>query len=318
MSGSNGTTVFVPEGYVAPQGGNLITGVITMVSGDYFSAMKVPLLSGRYFTKADTAKAPLVVIVNRKLAEHYWPGEDPVGKRMRLGTPETKSPWLTVVGEVANVKQDSPDVDTQDQYYQPTVQCKIALGDLTGGADDFMGASGYLTLRTTLPARQMENTLRATVRALDPQLALDPVQTMEQAVSDSEAPRRFNTAVIGGFAIAAVLLAVIGIYSIVAFSVELRMREMAIRIALGAQRSRVIRLILHSAFWLATVGSAIGVLLSLVASRLLTSMLFEVTSFDPMTMVLAVASVFVLVFVASLVPAMHAAATDPIRALRAE
>ena len=318
MSGSNGTTVFVPEGYVAPQGGNLITGVITLVSGDYFSAMKVPLLSGRYFTKVDTAKAPLVVIVNRKLAEHYWPGEDPVGKRMRLGTPETKSPWLTVVGEVANVKQDSPDVDTQDQYYQPTEQCKIALGDLSGGADDFMGASGYLTLRTTLPAQQMENTLRATVRSLDPQLALDPVQTMEQAVSDSEAPRRFNTAVIGGFAISAVLLAIIGIYSIVAFSVELRLREIAIRIALGSQRNRVIRLILRSAFWLATFGTAVGILLSLVASRLLASLLFEVTSFDPVTLALAVGSVFLLVFVASLIPAMHAAETDPIQALRAE
>jgi putative ABC transport system permease protein len=318
MSGSNGTTVFVPEGYVPPEGANLMLGVITLVSGDYFSSMKVPLLSGRVFTKADSANGPLVVIVNHKLAQHYWPGQDPIGKRMRLGTPEMKSPWMTVVGEVADVKQDSPDVATQDQYYEPTDQYKISLGDLSRTADDFQGASGYLALRTTLPPQQMENTLRATVRSLDPQLALDPVQTMDQAVSDSEAPRRFNTGVIGGFAIAAVLLAVIGIYSIVAFSVELRMREMAIRIALGAQRSRVIRLILRSAFWLATVGSAVGVLLSLLASRLLMSMLFEVTSFDPTTMVLAVASVFILVFVASLIPAMHAAGTDPIQALRAE
>lgn len=313
-----GTTVFVPEGYVAPRGGNLITGGITLVTGDYFSSMKIPLLKGRYFTKADGANAPLVVIVNHKLAEHYWRGEDPTGKRMRIGTFESKSPWLTIVGEVANVRQDSPDVDTQEQYYEPTAQYKISLGELPKGADDFVGASGYLTLRTTLPPQQMVNTLRATVRSLDPQLALDPIQTMEQAVSDSEAPRRFNTTVIGGFAIAAVLLAIIGIYSIVAFSVELRMREMAIRIALGAQRSGVIRLILRSAFWLATFGSAVGILLSLVASRLLASLLFEVTSFDPMTLTLAVCSVFLLVFVASLIPAMHAAATDPIQALRAE
>ena len=316
---STGTTVFVPEGYVAPQsGGNLTMAAITLVSGDYFSSMKVPLLSGRYFTKADGASAPLVVIVNRKLAEHYWPGQDPIGKRMRLGTSELKSPWLTIVGEVSDVKQDSPDVDTQDQYYQPTAQYKISLGDLSKSAEDFQGGSGYLALRTTLPPQQMENTLRATVRSLDPQLALDPIQTMEQAVSDSEAPRRFNTTVIGGFAIAAVLLAIVGIYSIVAFSVELRMREIAIRIALGSQRNRVIRLILRSAFWLATFGSAVGILLSLAASRLLASFLFQVTSFDPMTLALAVCSVFLVVFVASLIPAMHAAATDPIQALRAE
>jgi ABC-type antimicrobial peptide transport system permease subunit len=141
---------------------------------------------------------------------------------------------------------------------------------------------------------------------------------MEQAVSDSEAPRRFNTSVIAGFAISAVLLAVLGIYSIVAFSVELRMREIAIRIALGSQRSHVIRLILRSAMALATFGSVVGILLSLLASRLMSSLLFGVTPFDLVTLAFAVAALFVLVLGASLIPAMHAAATDPIQALRAE
>jgi putative ABC transport system permease protein len=234
-----------------------------------------------------------------------------------VGTPEMKSPWLTIVGEVADVKQDSPDVDTQEQYYEPTEQYKISQGELPGAAD-FLASGGYLAMRTTLPPQQVENTLRATVRSLDPQLALDQVQTMEQAVSDSEAPRRFNTSVIAGFAIAAVLLAVLGIYGIVAFSVDLRMREIAIRIALGSQRSHVIRLILRSALWLATFGCAVGVLFSLLASRLLSSLLFEVNSFDPTTLALAVATLFVLVLLASFIPAMHAAATDPIEALRAE
>jgi putative ABC transport system permease protein len=317
MSGSTGTTVFVPEGYVPPEGANMSLAGITLVTGDFFASMKVPLLSGRLFTEADGADAPLVVIVNRKLAQHYWPGQNPIGKRMRLGTPELKSPWLTIVGEVADVKQDSPDVDTQEQYYEPSEQYKTSLGELPGAAD-FLAAGGYISLRTTLPPQQMENTLRSTVRALDPQLALDQVQTMEQAVSDSEAPRRFNTSVIAGFAISAVLLAVLGIYSIVAFSVELRMREIAIRIALGSQRSHVIRLILRSAMALATFGSVVGILLSLLASRLMSSLLFGVTPFDLVTLAFAVAALFVLVLGASLIPAMHAAATDPIQALRAE
>jgi putative ABC transport system permease protein len=317
MSGSNGTTVFVPEGYVPPDGASMSLAGITLVKGDFFSSMRVPLLSGRFFTKADRADAPLVVIVNHKLAQHYWPGNDPVGKRIRLGTPEMKSPWLTIVGEVADVKQDSPDGDTQEQYYEPSEQYKISVGELPGAAD-FLAASGYLSVRTTLPPQQMENALRATVTSLDAQLPLDQVQTMEKAVADSEAPRRFNTSVIACFAISAVLLAVLGIYSIVAFSVELRMREIAIRMALGSQPGRVIRLILGSALWLATFGTLGGILLSLLASRLLSSLLFEIQSFDPTTLVFAVAIVFLLVLVASLIPAVRAAEADPVQALRTE
>jgi hypothetical protein len=192
MSGSGGTTVFVPEGYVAPQGANMSLASVTLVLGSYFPTMEIPLLRGRVFTEGDKEGAPLVVIINHKLAQHYWPGQDPIGKRLRLGTAEMKSPWLTIVGEVADVKQDSPDVDTSEQYYEPVEQYETSLGSL-GGPTDLMGAGGYVALRTALPAEQMENALRGTVRSLDPPLPLTQVQTMKQAVSDSEAPRRFNT-----------------------------------------------------------------------------------------------------------------------------
>jgi ABC-type antimicrobial peptide transport system permease subunit len=142
-------------------------------------------------------------------------------------------------------------------------QYETSLGSL-GTPTDLNGGGGYIALRTALPAEQMENALRSTVRSLDPQLPLTQVQTMEQAVSDSEAPRRFNTAVIAAFAGAAVLLAVLGIYSVIAFSVESRFREIAIRMALGSQREGIVQLIVRSAVRVATFRCVAGVLGSLL------------------------------------------------------
>jgi putative ABC transport system permease protein len=317
MSGSNGITVFVPEGYVAPQGANMSLATVTLTAGNYFAAMKIPLLRGRVFTEADKDGAPLVVMTNHKLAEHYWPGQDPIGKRLRLGTADVKSPWLTIVGEVADVKQDSPDVETREQYYEPVEQYETSSGQF-GQPSDVWGNSGYITVRTTLPPEQMENALRSTVRSLDPQLALAQIQTMEHAVSDSEAPRRFNTAVIAAFAGGAVLLAVLGIYSVIAFSVELRVREIAIRMALGSQRKGIVRLILRSALRLAAIGCVAGVLGALAVSRLMGSLLFQVNPFDPLVLGLAGIAILFLVLTASVLPAIQAASINPTKALRAE
>jgi putative ABC transport system permease protein len=317
MSGSGGTTVFVPEGYVPPRGANMSLASVTLVLGSYFSAMNIPHLRGRVFTAGDKEGAPLVVIINHKLAQHYWPGQDPIGKRLRLGTPDMKTPWLTIVGEVADVKQDSPDVDTPEQYYEPVGQYETSLGSL-GGPTDVNGAYGYIVLRAALPAEQMENALRTTVRSLDPQLALTQAQTMEQAVSDSEAPRRFNTTVIAAFGFAAVLLAVLGIYSIIAFSVELRVREIAIRMALGSQRAGIVRLILRTAVRLAVFGCVAGAISSLFVSRLMVSLLFQVKAFDPLVQTFAAVTLLLVVMVASVIPAIRAASIDPVEALRME
>ena len=278
--------------------------------------MRIRLLRGRFFTDSDNANTPLVVIVNHKLAQHYWPGQDPIGKRLRFGTPELKTPWLTIVGEVADVKQDSPDVDTRELYYQPLEQCHLSLGELSGPTDVF--GAGYIVLRTTLPPEQMQNALRSTVRSLDPQLALSQIQTMEQAVSDTEAPRRFNTTVVSAFAAAAVLLAALGIYSIIAFSVQLRVREIAIRMALGSQRKAIVRLILLSAIRLMALGSVLGLLGALAASRLINSLLFQVNPFDPLVLTLATVAILVLVMAASAPPAIQAASVDPMNTLRAD
>jgi ABC-type antimicrobial peptide transport system permease subunit len=156
------------------------------------------------------------------------------------------------------------------------------------------------------------------VRAIDPQLPLTQVQTMEQAVSESEAPRRFNTVLITGFAGAAVLLAVLGIYSVIAFSVASRVQEMAIRMALGSQRAGIIRLILESGVKLAAVGCVLGLMGAAAASTLLRSLLFGVSPFDPVVLAAAAVGVLLLAVGASTLPALRAASIDPMRALRGE
>jgi hypothetical protein len=255
--------------------------------------------------------------VNHGLAEHFWPGQDPTGKRLRLGTPETQTPWITVVGEVADVKLTSPDEPANEQYYTPEDQGEDEIGSYASPTDR-IGNRGYIVLRSSNPAAQMENTLGATVRSLDPLLPLTQVQTMEQAVSQSEAPRRFNTVLIGSFAFAAVLLAMLGIYSVISVSVASRVQEMAIRMALGSQRASIVRLVLKSGAKLAVVGCVIGLGGAAAASKLLRSLLFGVSPFDPLVLSVAAFGVLLLAVAASALPALRAASIDPIRALRGE
>lgn len=307
---------FIPEGYVS-SGNNLNLASSSVVSGDYFGALGIRLLRGRVFTEADKAGAQLVVVVNRKLAEHYWPNQNPLGKRLHIGTRDMQVPWLTIVGETADVKLGSPDQDTKEQFYFPVEQMESDIGSL-GSPTDLNGNGGFIVLRSMLPPERMENVLRRTAQSIDPQLPLTQVQTMEEAVSGSEAPRRFNTAIITSFAVAAVGLAILGIYSIVAFSVASRVSEMAIRMALGSPRSGIMRLVLISAAKLAGVGCAIGLVGAAAASGLLRSLLFGVSPFDPFVLVLAAVFVMLLALLAAALPAQRAASVDPMKALRSE
>jgi ABC-type antimicrobial peptide transport system permease subunit len=196
-------------------------------------------------------------------------------------------------------------------------QAESDLGAL-GSPSDLNGNGGYIVMRTTVPPEQMENALRATVRELDPLLPLTQVQTMEQAISQSEASRRFNTALISSFAFAAVLLAVLGIYSIIAFSVASRVQEMAIRMALGAQRRAIMSLVLESGAKLAAIGCAIGLAGAVAASGLMRSLLFGVSPFDPLVLTLAAVAVLALAVAASALPALKAARVNPMQAIRGE
>ncbi len=316
-SGEDSNSVFVAEGYVAPKGAGMDLATAIQVEGDYFRAMGIPLLHGRFLSPEDKAGSQLVVIVNRKLAEQSWPGQNPIGKRLRFGTPSIPAPWATVVGEVADVKEGSPDLPIKQQYYTTIDQEHRILGPLAPPAD-LNGNSGYVALRTALPPEQMENALRATVRSIDPQLPLTQVQTMAHAISDSEAPRRFNTALISCFAAIAVLLAILGIYSVIAFSVAQRLQEMAIRMALGSQRSGIVRLVVISGAKLTAIGCLIGLAGAFAASHLLSSFLFGVSGVDPLVLTLAASVLLLLTLVASLLPARRSASVDLTQTLRAE
>jgi putative ABC transport system permease protein len=285
------------------------------VDGEYFRAMDVHLLEGRTFNANDRADAPLVVMVNETMAKHCWPGQSPIGRRLHAGNPKKGMPWATVIGVVADTKLGSPDQPDADQWYIPTLQPATLNGTQYTGVL-LRAAAGFITVRSALPPEQMVPILRATVAEVDPQLALDPLEPMARVVDEVEAPRRFNTELITAFAAAALLLAVTGIYAVVAFSVSLRTQEIAIRMALGSQRTAIARLVLYSGARLGLIGCGLGAAASLAVARLIGSFLFGVTATDPLIYAAAATTMMAITLLASVLPARRAASADPLHALR--
>jgi predicted permease len=310
---------FTPDGYIPPKGAGLNLSWVPVVMGNYFQAQGIPIIRGRDFNSGDgLAGAPLVVIVNRTLAEHYWPGQDPIGKRLHRG-PEraTTLPWLTIVGEIGDIKETAADSPTLNQIYIPTSQAKADAGSFAPPGM-LVGNTGFLVIRGQLPPEQMADSLHSVVRSIDPQLPLTNIESMERVVAEGQAPRRFSTLLISSFAAAAVVLSLLGIYSVIAFSAALRTQEMAIRLALGSQRATILRLVLASGARLGLLGCGIGAVAAIFATRLLRSLLFEVEPMDPTVIVLAAVSVFLLAIAASVIPARRAASIEPMQALRNE
>jgi predicted permease len=316
--GNNDWNAFVPEGYVAPRGAPMTQAWAAQVQGDFFQAAGIPLLRGRNFNANDRADSPLVVIVNRTLAERYWPGQDPIGKRLHMGMAATRLPWMTVVGEIADVKQTAADQPTQPQIYSLVAQYEASLGAYTTPEEVSSGMWGTIAIRGPLPAEKMADSVGTVVRSIDPQLPLIHMATMEQVVSEGQASRRFNTVLISCFALAAVLLAAMGIYSVIAFSAALRTHEIAIRLALGADRAGVLRLVLMWGARLGLAGCVIGAVAAVFATRLLRSLLFNVNPLDAVVLAMAAVGIFMLALTASIVPARRAASIQPMQALRNE
>lgn len=283
--------------------------------GNYFQAMGIPLLAGRAFTANDGPDGPLVILVSQSMARHCWPGQNPVGKRLHAGNPHKGYPWATVVGVVADTRMGSRDEPVTDQWYLPANQPAILFGTHASG-DLTRVAGGYLALRSTLPPEQMIPTLRAAVAQVDPLLALEQVQPMDAAIANVEAPRTFNTTLIAAFAAGALLLAVVGIYAVVAFSVSLRGQEISIRMALGAQRPAIARLIVFSGLRMAVAGCALGTVAALALSRLVGSFLFGVSATNPLLYAGSAMVMILMALLASAIPALRAAATNPTEVLR--
>jgi putative ABC transport system permease protein len=314
-SGFWGGSAYTIEGVPADRW-KLQFSMFSIIYGDYFRSMGIPLLDGRTFTPDDRSNTPLVILVNQSMATHCWPGQRAVGKRMHVGNPKKDMPWATVVGVVGDTKLGPRDEPSSDQWYAPAEQPAILFGSKdTGTLTE--PAGGFITLRSALPPKQMIQVLRSTIAGVDPQLALQEVQPMADVISNVEAPRRFNTTLITAFAMGALLLAITGMYAVVAFSVSLRTQEIAIRMALGAQRSAIARLVLISGAKLALLGCVLGLLGSFAAARLVNDFLFDVSATDPLVYLAAALTMMVMALLASALPATRAASADPIEALRA-
>jgi putative ABC transport system permease protein len=313
-SGFTGESAYTVEG-VPTEGWKLKFAAFAAIDGDFFRAQGIQLLEGRTFTPDDRADSPLVIVVNQTMAKGCWPGQRAIGKRMHVGNPRKGYPWATVVGVVADTKlgaRDEPDIE---QWYSSALQPAILFGSDSSGKLA-MADGGFISLRSALPPEQMIQTMRSTVAEVDPLLALEQVQTMHDVIANVEAPRRFNTDLITAFALAALLLAITGIYAVVAFSVSLRTQEIAIRMALGAQRAAIARLVLMSSLKLAIFGCSLGLLGSYAVSRLVGAFLFGVSATDPFIFAASVVVMLLLALVASAMPARRAASADPVDALR--
>jgi putative ABC transport system permease protein len=271
------------------------------VTPHYFAAMNIPLIAGRRFTDADAAATTnRPVIINQKLAETYFRNRNPVGGRI-TGDPK-QARWWPVVGVVADVRHMSLEEVPQPQMYNPSYDADNAS----------------VAVRSTLPPATVANEIRATLKAMDKNLAATDIRTMGEMVSMATARRRFQTSLLTVFAGIALIMALVGLYGLMAFSVNRRTREVGIRMALGAERRDVLLLILRNASVLIGCGLGVGLACTWAATRLLKSFLFGVSEHDPVTVILVSGLLVVCGVVAAFVPARRAASIDPMQALRTE
>jgi len=270
-------------------------------SPDYFRAIGIPLLKGRFFEQRDRADAPRVVIINEALAREHFPNEEPLGKRIQLGKIDEQ--W-EIMGVIGNVRQRGLGESVRPSVYRP-------LAFIWSG-------NGHLVVRTTGAPLGMAESVRKTILEVDPSQPVANVRTMEEVIAASVAQRRFILMLLGGFAGAALLLAGIGLYGVIAYAVSQRTREIGIRMALGATRSAVLALVLRQGMKLAGIGVLLGTAGGLGLTRVLTGFLYEVKPTDPATFV-SVSLILTLVAVlACWLPARRAAKVDPMEALRYE
>jgi putative ABC transport system permease protein len=288
---------------------------LTWAHGDYFQTFGIPLIRGRNFNREEQFENRLVVIVSKDLADRYWPGEDPIGKRLKWGLTTSQAPWQTVVGVAGDVVDGALGSEPVIHVYSPYSEtADQGLASPVGGLWRRMN----IAVNGEVDAGSLTTSVRAAVAAVDPALAIAKVTTMREVVRELSAPQRFSATVITGFAAGALLLAGIGLYGVLAFVVAQRTREIGVRLALGAARAEVLGLILKQGMTLVGVGLVIGLAGSLAATRVLRSLLFETDVYDPATFAVVPLLLAAVSFVACYVPARRAAVVDPMITLRTE
>jgi putative ABC transport system permease protein len=305
LSGERMGITFETEGRPVPKSEEPATELRT-INPDYFRTMSIPLIKGRDFTERDDRTAPGVIIVNEAFVQKFFPNEDPLGKRIKPGisTDETKPLMREIVGVVGNVKHHRLTAEADPEAYVPHAQ--LPFDTMT------------LVVKTSVDARSITGAVRNEVRALDKDLPVYNVKTLDEYLAASVAQPRFNTLLLTIFAGMALVLTTVGLYGVMSYSVVQRTHELGIRLALGAQTGDILKLVVGQGMALTIIGVFIGLLGAFAFTRLMRSLLFGVSATDPLTFICVSLLLSVISLIACLVPARKAAKVDPMVALRYE
>ncbi|MEK6323122.1 MAG: ABC transporter permease [Acidobacteriota bacterium] len=306
-----GTSGFYPEGLTVEEaraGGLSYDANHRQVSADYLKTMGMTLRQGRYFDDGDNEQSMPVVIVNDTMARQYWPGEDAVGKRFKLGDPEQKRPWMNIVGVIGDVRQMGVEEPVKAEMYIPQRQMK----------DHQVYAPRDLVLRTAVDPMSLVAAVRDEIRAVDPDQPISNIRTMDEVLGEETASRRLSVTLLTVFAALALLLAALGIYGVLAYFVVQHTPEIGVRLALGAPRRDILGLVLKKGMTLAVLGVAIGLGAAFALTRLLASLLFGMSATDPATFAVIALLLTAVALLACYLPARRAMKVDPMVALRYE
>jgi len=304
LSNSNVTTTFLVEGAPVVALADRQDVGQRVVTPGYFQTMSIPILKGRSFTEQDRDNTPSVIIVNEALARRYWPNQDAIGKRLGFGEDSTKQVWREIVGVVGNVKHKALEIESMPEVYFPYHQ----------HPKNFIN----LVVHTASDPVSMVPAIRNQVLSIDKDQPISDIMTMDQRLAKSVASSRFVMLLLGIFSILALGLAAVGIYGVMSYLVTQRTQEIGVRMALGAQKRDVIGLVVGKGMALAVIGIAIGLAASLALTRLMRSLLFEVTPTDWLTFVITSTVLLTVALLASYIPARRATKVDPLTALRYE
>lgn len=304
LSKTPNSSNFNIEGRPQPPPTEQVEVPIDIVNQSFFTVMGVPLIRGRFFEERDGPNAPQVIIINETMARRFWPNEDAVGKRMKFASPESDDPWIEIVGVVGDVRRTGFDAEVRPETFLPHAQAP---------------ARGLMmVIRTDSDPAKLTGAFRAAVRELDPNQPVFEVTTMDATLGEMMAQRRLNMILFGIFAAAALLLASVGIYGIISHNVTERTHELGVRMALGASRGDVLRLVLKQGMMLSGLGIGIGLAGAFALTRVMSSLLYGISSTDPITFVAIALILGIVALAACLIPARRATKVDPMIALRYE
>jgi putative ABC transport system permease protein len=304
MTGWYRRSPFTVEDHAAADAQSSPEAIYRIVSESYFETAGIPLWQGRLFDVHDLPDSPPVALINREMARRHWPGEDPLGKRVKWGESRSDSPWMTVVGTVGDVCEDGLDKPPQPTVYMPLKQDPLSVF--------------FLAIRTESDPASVMPAVRRALKEVHPKIPVYRLRRLDDIVLDSTWQLRYSMLLLGGLAAISLLLAVIGVYGVLSYAVTDRTQEIGVRMALGATRPVVMRLVVRRGLRLVAMGVSIGLAAACALTRFLSALLFGISPLDPLTFALVALVLIASGVLACYVPALRASRVEPMTALRYE